>query len=140
SDTLVGDIVGFEDGIYAIQTKGAEVQVTVGAVDRIEQIPREVIGPAASGPAATASAAAISGALRIAAPATLGEELIPTLVDTFARKVGVEDGRWRKSRASEAQSFHGSIKSSGSVEIRVKHSGVASAAETLMDQSADISM
>lgn len=135
---VTGDIERMQDGIYSIRTRYGVQQIPQQDVRQIEPLGGE--GSAQCTGGSCPAPATESQPLRFAGSNTIGAELVPNLLETYARSLGSEDVQWISGASPEERSLKAKGASGPGFEADVSAHGSGKAPPALAAGKADIGM
>jgi phosphate transport system substrate-binding protein len=126
---LTGDIQSLKDGIYTIATPYGIINVPTGAIKSIG-VAGEPVRPAV----------AETGPLRLAGSTTIGDELMPALLESYATSKGAGDAEWTVEGDPSEQLLNAKGKNGASFAAHLSRHGSATAFTALLANNADLGM
>lgn len=135
---IVGRIIGFEDGVYEIETPGGPQRVPVASVARIEPSG----GGSASPPAAAHEVLVeLSGEpLSISGSRTLGELAVRQLVESYAQQGGAAGPVWAQRGSSTERTFQAKTAGGTTFNVAMSLKGTLGGIDDLIQGRAQIAM
>ncbi|MBV8567172.1 MAG: phosphate ABC transporter substrate-binding/OmpA family protein [Methylobacteriaceae bacterium] len=144
-NVITGEVT-IKDDIYTIITPYGTVTIPKGAVKSVEPVveggqppqPGQENGPALHGgqPSGTGT-----GPLRFAGSNTIGEELMPALLEAYAASLGAKESDWSwLQETADDLSFQAKLPNGGTFAAHLSRHGSATAFEALLNGNADIGM
>jgi phosphate transport system substrate-binding protein len=126
---LTGDIQSQKDGVYTIVTPYGTVNVPAGSIQSIDAVgesPRPA--PLQTGP------------LRLAGSTTIGDELMPALLESYAAAKGAGDAEWTVEGDPSEQMLNAKGKNNAVFTAHLSRHGSATAFSALLANNADLGM
>jgi len=142
---LTGEIQSLKDGVYVILTPYGTINVPAASVREMIFInapplpgpkPGSVVGPVPPPPAPVVA----GGPLRLAGSTTIGDELMPALLENYAASKGAEDREWTVEGDVSEQMLTAKGKSGAKFSAHLSRHGSATAFTALLANKADIGM
>ena len=129
---ITGDIQALKDGVYTIVTPYGTMNVPAASIKSIDAAaPHD---PVRSTPAAS------NGPLRLAGSTTIGDELMPALLESYAASKGADDPEWTVEGDPSEQMLNAKGKNGATFAAHLSRHGSATAFTALLANNADLGM
>jgi phosphate transport system substrate-binding protein len=129
---VIGDIQSLKDGVYTIVTPYGIINVPAGSIRSMD------VAGAPSAPARPAVAQ--TGPLRLAGSTTIGDELMPALLESYAASKGAGDAEWTVEGDPSEQMLNAKGKNRAAFAAHLSRHGSATAFTALLANNADLGM
>ena len=126
---VMGEVQAFADGVYTVRTAFGIVKIPAASVTSIAMDPGPTPPPPGGG-----------GALRLAGSTTIGDELMPDLIERYAASNGMPDGKWTSDGGDSSEQSFAAGSGDKSFSAHLSRHGSATAFSALADGKADIGM
>lgn len=139
---ITGDVERLQDDIYSIRTRYGIQKVPKQDVRKIE--PTDSTGAEGSAQCANGGncppVPVENRPLRFSGSNTIGAELVPNLLEAYARSLGSEDVQWISGTTPEDRSLKAKVASGATFEADVSAHGSGNAPTALIGGKADVGM
>jgi phosphate transport system substrate-binding protein len=129
---ITGDIQALKDGVYTIVTPYGTMNVPAASIKSIDA--------AAPHDAVRSTPAASNGPLRLAGSTTIGDELMPALLESYAASKGADDPEWTVEGDPSEQMLNAKGKNGATFAAHLSRHGSATAFTALLANNADLGM
>lgn len=131
----IGEVQTFAGGVYTVKTAYGVIRIPAETVVSITMGDQPPAQPAASGQGAGGE-----GSLLLAGSTTIGDELMPALVERFAASGGLQNGKWSSDGGDAAEQSFVAGGTDHPFSAHLSRHGSGTAFEALAGGKADIGM
>lgn len=134
---ITGEVQSLKNGVYTLISPFGPVNIPAASVKSIE--PLEGGAPISQAGAPSSHAGLVEGPLRLAGSNTIGEELMPALLEAYAASKGAPNTEWLQEEPDE-QALKGTGPNGANFAAHLSRKGSATAFSALLKADADIGM